>query len=394
MVKSAKRARRVAIVLDLDWPYKRQIEVYRGITRFASEHEHWDCALLPIAEGAPRHGATATYEPGLRFDGIVARATAELAVQAKREKIPLVNVWLNSPVRDVPSVLPNCEAMGQMAARHLIARGLYNLGFLGMRRLQDTARGYTGMRKGAIESKARVSRLLIRQTYNRSTAHWEEFQTALHGWIDTWPIPFGIHATTDLLARYVVEACLHRGLRIPEDVAVIGADNENPICQQPEPTLTSIDCGFSQIGYRAAEMLDTMMDGEVVEAGEYLLGRERLVARHSTDVFAVEDELVAEALRYMSENCHQPIGVDDVVAQAATSRRSLERRFLAAMGRSVAAEINRMRVSRLQRLLVETDEPLERLSEQCGFTNTEHMRRNFFQRVGENPAHYRRERRA
>ncbi len=386
---SRRKRLRVAIVLDLDWPYKRQVEAYEGIVRFAAGHPRWDSMLIPIAEGG--EPAANRHRAALAFDGIIARASAELAAAARSKGIPLVNLWLNSPAEDVVSVLPDCDTIARTAAGHLIARGLRNLGFMGMRRIRESALFYGALKEEAGACGARLSRLLIQQNYNRNEARWNEFQDSLGRWIDSWRLPFGAVVGTDLLARYVIEACLRRGLKVPEDVAVIGQGNEQPLCLQPEPTLTSMDYGYVQIGYRAAEMLNTMMEGGRIEVGEYLHRNVQLVARHSTDVFAVEDEIVASALRYISENCQRPIGVDDVAEQVPVSRRSLERRFEVAIGRSIAGEINRMRVRRAQRFLVETKERLSVIAEHCGFNDSEHMRRNFVRYAGTNPAQYRAE---
>jgi LacI family transcriptional regulator len=203
-----------------------------------------------------------------------------------------------------------------------------------------------------------------------------------------------VATVSDLLARYAVEACRQRGLRVPEDVAVIGSGDDHPICLQPAPSLSSLDCGFKQVGFKAAEALDRMMDGRRLSGTIVRLDHLRIIPRRSTDVFAVEDPIVADALRYIAEHCHEPINVTDVVDHLPASRRSLERRFAKVLNRSVAQEINRMRVQRLERLLVESDDPLEVLAPRCGFSDTAQMRRNFFQCRGMNPSEFRAEHRS
>jgi LacI family transcriptional regulator len=305
----------------------------------------------------------------------------------------MVNVWYNSPVTAVPTIIPDFHGVGRAASAHLLARGLRHLGFLGFRSDRACRDEYEAMREAAAESGASVRRLLVRISYNRNPERWNEFQSQLHRWIDGWPTPFGVHAVSDLLARYAAEACRQRGLRVPEDVAVIGTGDELPICLRPAPSLSSVDCGYRQVGHQAAELLDRLMSGETLDDPLIRLDHLSVIPRHSTDVFAVSDSLVASALRYIAEHCQEPINVGDVVEQLPASRRSLERRFAKVLGRSMAQEISRMRVQRLERLLVESDESLEVLAPRCGFSDTAQMRRNFFQCRGITPSVFREERR-
>ncbi|MFZ9933106.1 MAG: substrate-binding domain-containing protein [Chthoniobacterales bacterium] len=384
------RPRRVAVILDLDWPYKRQIDTYHGIIA-QCKRLGWEHILIPLAEGIYAVKEPRELLGGLPFDGIVGRATAEMAEEATKAGIPLVNVWINSPVYlRVSTVSADFRAAGQRAAEHLVARGLRNLAYLGGRRLVDCRMEYEGMRAVAKVHGCSLSRLLIEQNYNRNHDRWADYQAKLSGWIDTLEMPFGVFTYMDLQARYVIDACKRKGLRVPEDVAVIGSGNELPLCLQPAPALTSVDHGFLHVGTRSLEILAAMIAGQQPPSEPILLAESmRLIARQSTDVFAVDDALVASALRYISENCHRPINVGDVVRNVPASRRSLERRFAHTLGRSIAAELCRLRVRRLERLLVDSNEPLAMLADHCGFLDTEQMRRNFHDLHGITPSEYR-----
>lgn len=387
--RSAKR-RTVAIILDLDWPYKRQIDLYHGIIAKCEDYG-WEHVLLPLAEGISAEHELHEAQGILPFDGIIARATEGLADEAERAGIPLVNVWMNSPVFSrLPTVITDFEACGRRAAKHLVARGLRNLAYLGGRRLLDCRAEYAGMRNVAKEHGCTLSRLLIELNYNRTRARWEDYQSQMHAWIEKLEVPFGVFTFVDLHARYFIEACKQIGLQVPADVAVIGSGNELPLCLQPTPTLTSLDHGFYQVGIRSVELLASLMSGKkapskVVQLSDMI----QLIARQSTDSFAVNDPLVTSALRYISENCHKPINVEDVVNNVAASRRSLERRFNQTLNRSISSELCRLRVRRLERLLVDSNEPLAILADSCGFIDTEQMRRNFQQIHGTTPSVYR-----
>ena len=388
--QAATAIKRIAIILDLDWPYKRQVDVYHGIIE-QCERFGWEHFLIPLAEGIAAEKEPLQSHWELPFDGIIARATTELADEARKAGVPLVNVWMNSPVQDkVPTVTVDFALTGRRAATHFVTRGLRNLGYLGGRRLLDCRIEFEGMRSVAKEHGCHLSRLLINQNYNRNRARWEDYQKKLGDWIDSLEVPFGVFTYMDLQSRYVIDACKRKGLRVPEDVAVIGNGNELPLCLQPTPTLTSIEHGFFHIGVESVELLAELMDGAPPPTEPVLISEQtHLVARQSTDAFAVDDPLIATALRYISENCHRPINVADVVRNVPASRRSLERRFLEAVNRTIASEICRLRVRRLERLLIDSDEPLSALAESCGFVDTEQMRRNFQQLHRITPSQYR-----
>ena len=182
---------------------------------------------------------------------------------------------------------------------------------------------------------------------------------------------------------------MRNGLRIPEDVAIIGAHNEPAICLHPSPSLSSIDFGFDRIGHSAAKLLDKLMRGAKPPRDPIVCPPAELVLRESSDIYAVDDPVLAEAMRFIAEHVHEPIQVRDVVESVPASRRSLERRFRSHLDRSVADEITRLRLERAKRLLVETYEPLKSLARSCGFTGPKQMWKVFRRVEGVSPGQYR-----
>ncbi len=171
------------------------------------------------------------------------------------------------------------------------------------------------------------------------------------------------------------------------NTAALRVGNEQIIVQ---PTLTSVDVGYQKVGYVAAEVLEGLMDGAAAPQEFIAIEPVGLFARQSTDVLAVDDPLVAAAMRYMSENGHQQIHVDDVARRVAASRRSLERRFRKSLGRSIAQELNRLRFERLKRLLLDTDTPIKVLAATSGFIDAKQLSKAFRRVEGITPAEYRR----
>jgi len=226
----------------------------------------------------------------------------------------------------------------------------------------------------------------------KDAEHWEAFIAGLEAWVDTWTTPIGIYVTHDLYCRYLIDVCRSRGLEVPSDVALIGTFNESVICASPAPTLTSIDLGYPQIGYQAAELLDRLMDGEPPPEGPRWIEPSELVPRQSTDAYAVDDPLVGQALRFIAEHGHEPINVRTVADEIPTVRRTLERRFRAALGRTIAEEITRLRLERVKRRLVETEEPLKVVALASGFSSAQQLYKAFLRIEGISPQQYRRQR--
>jgi LacI family transcriptional regulator len=378
------KPRRVAISLDLNWGYKRHLEVYAGCQKYADE-AGWECSINPAADWTLKHGAA-----GIRYDGVIARATPQLAQAARRAGVPLVNVWMNSPTQGLPAVFGDFEASGTMAAEHLMARGFRKFGYLGFLRDIDSQRQLQGFRnmvrtKGFPCTFHRVNR----NCGGGSARDWLDFVDGLEKWIETWELPIGVFVSQDIFCRYLIDVCRARGLHVSEDVAIVGTHNESEICGAPSPSLTSIDLGFGQVGYRAAAMLERLMAGGEASAEPELVPPAELVSRQSTDVYASNDPVVARAMRFIAENGHQRIQVKHVAAAVATTRRTLERKFRDAMGRSIAGEITRLRLQRAKRRMVETDASMKDVAIEAGFRTADHFGKVFNRVEGISPSHYR-----
>lgn len=378
------RTRRVAVMIGLDWPIRHHHQVFAGIQRYAQECGHWECVLNPYADlllGDP--GQTA----GL--DGIVARATPRLTRRARAAGIPLVNVWLNSPTRGLPGVFHDAEESGRMAARHLILRGLRDFGYLGYAGERGSRMQSAGFRSEIDRIGGRCTQCLVPNHYDHSASHWQRFQETLGRWMAGWPRPIGILVAHDLLCRYLAEACRQRHLEIPRTVALIGSSNELVVATVASPTLTSIDLGFERVGYRAAALLDDMMDGGSPPREPRLVPPTGLIIRQSSDAFVVDDPMVAEALRFIADHVHQDIDVEQVATHLATTRRTLSRRFQGGLGHTIHQAIIRLRIERAKRLLVESRSTLKTVAAECGFRDAVHLCKVFQRVEGTSPSDYR-----
>ena len=363
---------RVAIALEMEWGYKRHLETYAGCLNYASE-AGWDCVITPSSNHIFK-----SKKDEKPFDGVIARVTKPMATSAGRKKVPMVNVWLNSPATQVPSVHADFEESGRIAAEHLMSRGFRRFGYLGYVREIESKRQIKGFKDNLQPKDFQCSIHQFARTSLHGNANaWDEFRSGLLKWVASWRPPIGIFVVNDLYCRYLMDACRSVGLHVPHDYAIIGTANEPSICNSPYPTLTSIDMGFEEIGYRAAGLLDRLMKGKHPPASPELLKPQKLVPRQSTDSFAAEDPLISNALRFIAENSYRPLTVKDVALAVGLNRRSLERRFNQFSSDGIAKQIARMRIERAKRLIIETRSSLKSIAIECGFSNSDHLSKAF-----------------
>ena len=373
-------------MLELEWPYRRHCDVYAGAQQFAQQHD-WDCVVDEYA------GATLQQcdrrKPA--YDGVIARATPELAKQAERCGVPVVNVWFNSPVASqFPGVYPDGAALGKLAAEHLLERGFRRFACLsgqGDRFQRIEIASYHAVLQAAGFS-CQCARAARQFTRNRAT--WAGFLSAINKWIASWQPPLGVYVSfPDVVGRIIAESCRSHGIIVPDNAALVVSENEPALCLYPSPSLTSVDVSYQQIGFTAAKLLGQMMEGKKLKAEENWIAPTGIVARQSTDFFAVDDALVEAGLRFISANVQRPIQVEDVSKGVFAGRRTLERRFRAVLGRSVADEIIRLRIERAKRELAGTDGSIKTIAGNTGFRDAKRMHEVFLREIGVSPTQYR-----
>lgn len=213
---------------------------------------------------------------------------------------------------------------------------------------------------------------------------------AVARWVRGLPRPVGIFATNDIWGVQLAEVCLRADLRVPEDVAILGVDDDDLLCEFARPALSSIAVPAQRIGYEAAREVDRLLRGVQARSRPLLFPPLGVIARRSTDILAIEDGEVAASLRFIRQHAYQPIRVTDLLRVVPTSRRSLERRFRKVLGRSILDEIRRVHVERASQLLAQTDLTLNSIAERSGFTDAKRFSTVFRQMVGMTPSAYRR----
>jgi LacI family transcriptional regulator len=388
------KTRRVALMLDLLWAYKRHTDTFAGAQRYAVERG-WETIIDQFVDDTLREGSP--------YDGVIARTTKELVVQTARLDVPVVNVWASSPVADVlPSVLPDWVAFGRMYAEHLLDRGIRRFGALGARhdRAEETAiRAFQDTLSAA--GCHCIAAEIPAQSQTRQ--QWRKTKQVITAWMDKWELPIGVYIGPEDIGRITAQMCRLRDWRVPEDVTIVTGSNQETICKHPRPSLTSIEVGYERVGYEAARLLERLMDEKEKGRGKktrqsrakppehILISPQGLVVRESTDFFAVDDDSVAAALRFISENSHRPIGPNDVAEAVYTHPRTLTNRFHEHVGRTITKTILRVRIERAKRELTLTDQSLTAIARAVGFGPRKRMYEAFVRELGVTPSRYRKQ---
>ena len=384
----AKKPRRVALMLDLEWPYKRHASTFAGTQRYAEEHG-WHSIIDEFAHDT----LPARRTRSIPYDGIIARANTQLAERAARLGVPVVNVWLSSPAREMlPGVFADFAAAGRLQAEHLLARGPRNFAAVVAFKNRGHDLGMREFRRVIEEAGCSCVSTKVPQSLVRSVAHWRKTENVISAWMEKWRLPIGVIVPDEDLGRLIVQKCHERGWRVPQDMAIIAGQNEETLCEFPRPSLTSVEFGYERIGYESAKLLQRLMDGRKPPTKPILLSPQGLIIRESTDFFAVQDELVAAALQFISKNSHRRIGQDDISRAVHAETRTLQLRFRKVLDRPIAAEIRRVRIERAKRELTQSKRRLSDIARDVGFGEAKRMYEVFRRELGVSPSEYRKQR--
>ncbi|PHR90736.1 MAG: XylR family transcriptional regulator [Blastopirellula sp.] len=375
--------RRVMLIVETSLIYGR--EVLRGINRYVVANEPWSI-YVDLRELVVRPPAWLDSWDG---DGIITRSTTpNLAEKLKALHIHTVDLTDIYGDQGLLHIGTDHEAVGHSAAEHLLERGFRNFAFCGFTGHNWSSRRKDGFRNVVENSGYQL--LDFESPWDTTLAQtWEEQQALLCQWLEKLPRPIGIMACNDMRGQHLLDACRRVEYAVPEEVAVIGVDNDELVCELCDPPLSSVMPNPQRIGYEAAALLDRLMNGEKIEPKSILIEPIGVETRQSTDVLAIDDPLVAQAVKYIRHHACDGISVNNVLKEVPVSRSILERRFRKYIGRSPQSEIRSVQLKRVKQLLRETDLPLDRIATLAGYEHPEYMSVVFKRVLGETPGQYR-----
>ncbi|HCO25266.1 MAG: XylR family transcriptional regulator [Gimesia sp.] len=357
----------VAIFIETSKTFGR--EILQGISTYSRTHGPWSIYIDEWGPQTPLPEWIKTWQG----DGIIARVRSrQMAERLARLRVPVVDTLQQVPELEMPAVFADDTLIAKLAFEHLHDRHLRQFAFVGVEKANWSHRRRDAFAEIACEQgfTCEIYSPLSRRRFAES---WNGGQDDLADWLEALPKPIGLFAAHDLRALCVLDACRRRDIAIPEQVAVVGVDNDDVFCEVVDPTLTSIALQAKEIGYQSAALLDQLMRGNPPAQYPLPVPLRILIPRRSTNMIAVEDPAIASALELIRRKACEKISVSMIASQVNLTRRSLERRLMKLVGKTPHQLISEERVRRARQLLIDTDFTLEQIAQMAGFSSAAYL---------------------
>jgi len=357
--------KKIALLIETSTSYGR--ELIRGIARYANLNTSWIFFNEPrgITDKLPQ---IRKWKP----DGIIMRDTPE-NMKLLKLKIPIiVSIRYEKRVENFPNIISDSDGIGKMACEYFRNKGFTRFAFCGFDNMPWSHERQQAFRQSLVPKE----HFYIYEN-KKSNLDYEQELKWLAKWLESLPKPIALLACNDVKGAKIIEACKLAQIKIPQDIAILGVNNDDMICEITSPSLSSIALDIAKAGYEAGKTLDRIIKKRIIDVDEIIVKPKGIITRMSTDFFAINDVIVAHSLHYISENDKRIIQVSDVAKYVGTNRRNLERRFRQILGRSVHQEIKRTKIEAISKVLIETDIPISEIAFNMGFNDDHHISRYF-----------------
>lgn len=367
--------------------------ILKGICRYVMVNSNWH---LRIASGIPANILPMLKETGI--DGMfVAIHSKRLMLKVNAMGLPCIGMDCLSVPRVLPYLTADSFQAGRLAAEHLLERGFKHFAYYSPSSYFWSIRRRDGFCQRIQQAGFTASVYNPAVTGRRYDKYdWQSGRTWMKGlekpveWLHSLPKPVGLMACDDTIGYDLIEAAGESGIRIPEEVSVIGVFNDDVLCNAARPPLSSVAINLELAGYQASQLLNSIIIGRKKMAGQAILAQAtHIITRQSSDIMAIEDRNVANAVNFIRTNFNSRICVADIVNAAACSRRSLETRFQKVLGRSIMKEVMRVRIEHIASVLLESDMSIDQITKTSTFDSVSHLIRIFKKHKGVPPSAFR-----
>lgn len=385
--KKAKtgRLKRVALLLESDEAFDRGIA--RGIGDYIRNHTGWIILMDPMMEVSME--GIQHWKP----DGIITSIHLPAIKEVSKLKdIPTVGFGSYSEERDghlgFPIVTSDQQAIGRMAAQHFMSNGIRHFAFCGG---NEKAPWCAQRREGFVDELSEKGFACeIYEPSFKKAVNMPDAVRSLSKWLASLEKPTGVFVFFDGWARWLLDACVIMHINVPQEISVLGVDNDRWLCELSQPMLSSVDVNVRKAGYTAAEQLDRVMRKEAVRPPVTRIAPAQVIVRDSSNFLNFDDPEVAFALRYIREHACDPISTADVLKVTGMSNSTAYRKFMKALGHSIHSEIQNVQMERIKKLLTSTNMSIGDVSKTAGFENVRYLTQVFREETGLTPTEYRR----
>jgi len=375
----------VALLIETARSYGRGL--LRGVRRYISSHGPWSVYM----ELRSLDSKTPPWLKHWKGDGIITRTGSQAMADAiEAAGVPTVELRATRLKQKHPFVGVDNRVIGEMVTAHLLERGFRRFGIYGIE-TEDYFEERCNNFVAAVQAAGFPCDIYRQPGHRESPLDWERQQQHVTEWVTRLEKPVGVMACTDQLGFWFLDACRRASVAVPEAVAVVACENDESLSTMSIPPLSSVQFNAEKTGYEAAALLDRMMAGEAPPEDQVLIEPLGIVSRQSSDIIAVEDKEIADALRFIRENASRGLTVDDVLRCIPMSRAVLDSRMRAAIGRTAKSEILRVQLDHVKRLLADTDLSLSQIADRSGFKHPQYMAELFKKKCDKTPGQYRSE---
>ncbi len=378
---------KILLLTDFSEEYGRAL--LRGITRYSQINGPWSfCKMPPFVR--EKFGIQGILDFACKWgaQGIVAQLNQTGEIKKLIDSgFCVVAQDYKERFKAIPNITGEYEKNGVMAAEYFLSKGYKNFAFYGFKDYVWSHERSLGYIKRLKQQGYDVYQ--YDNTVQGKYKLWYYRDSPLSEWLLKLPKPLALFACDDNQASHICEACNIAGIRVPEDVAILGVDNDQMVCELSNPPTSSIALDTENAGYKVAELLEAMILKKTDSFNDIVVEATGIITRQSTDIFAISDGEVLKALQFIKKNIADKIQVEDVVGNGALSRRALEKRFKEIVGRSIYQEILFRKMERAANLIINTRKSVLDIAFQCGFDDSKNLSRMFQRTYNISPLQYR-----
>lgn len=377
------------IILLLDFAEEYSKSLLKGISKYSAEYGPWTYCRMPlyyretigikgILDWAKDWGA----------HGIIGQLYNEMDLRLILDsKIPVIAQDFKERFTELPNITGSYHEAGEMGAEYFLRKGFKNFAFYGFNDIVWSRERAEGFEKKINSVGYKVNYFEHRKS--RSTDLWYYKSNSLSKWLISLPKPIAMMTCDDNQGLHITEACKQNKIRIPEEVAVLGVDNDEMLCELSDPPLSSIGLDIEKGGYDTARLMEHMIQNGADQFYDIHVKPTQIITRQSTDIYATNDDHIASTLKYIHKNIEKNLQVDEVVKQVPLTRRSLEKRFHQITGYPIYKYIFNLRIEKFTQRLLETDQTVFEIALDLGLNDSKNIARQFKQVKGCNPIEYR-----
>ena len=377
------------IILLIDFTEDYGKSLLKGVTKYSKENGPWMFCRMPL-----QYREDLSMDNIIQFakdwkaDGIIAQFYNHANIKKLSEtKIPVIVEDFKERFDEFPNITGGYFEAGQMGAKYFINKGYKKFAFYGFDNIVWSRERAEGFEDSVIKHGEKVHFFNPKKIESREL--WYYKPSALSKWLTKLPKPIAIMACDDERAQNITEACKHSKIKIPEEVAVLGVDNDELTCNLSDPPLSSIGLNTEQGGYEAAKLMRQLIENKDQDHYDIIVRPTTIITRQSTDICATSDQQIAKALNFIHKNIENNINVDDVLKTVSISRRALEKRFLEVTDSAIYKYICNLRIQKFTDRLLESEKSVYEIAIELGYNDNKNLSRSFKQIHKCTPLQYR-----